>query len=846
MSKVLPYVNGLVIAIGRLISAVAAAAGYELPDYTDSDIYTDVTGDIEGIGDAADDSAEQVEKLHKALAPFDKLNILSEKSSGTSSSVIGGGYPVLDEAIAKKTESYFDKFNTELSGMKDKAKEVADAISEKVEGFMDVMDKISPVLKGVATSVGAYAIINFFVGLATKIGDLSLTPAGVIAIAIGAVVALIAAVDKYKEHIKEKDLEARFGVITLSDSEIEEIAKQITEGKYTANLDIYLKAKTDLGDIEKDIEDDLETLNKLNWKVDVGLGLTEGEVEQYKSVIEQFITDSESYIEQQHYVTDLAINAVITADDGGDFKQEITELVDSYFSSSSGEMTRLGTQLRDAMDEALADGILDAHEKETVTNLVKEITDIQSQVADAQFVAKIQSIEFEGDLTPESYKKLFDEIQEQITERSKTAKDAEVQLLTVVNADYEIKMKNATTDEQKREIQKQYNEDVTEIQSNFNNTKIQITKMGLEFALDQLQEHWQPEYDSLTTKVQGGTQAVIQSAIDGGLDGVDSTEKTQSLMSRLHGTFESAWKNSGITGAAADNLKEYLEQWKPSDDQNKEMAQWYTDTGQVIPDALSASLTDYANIAMLTGDIDSMYYIMGQQLAESPEIQKMLANGELTASDLDDSIIAGMKSKLPDLKTTAEGLLTSKNGVKGGFKKGTTTVKTDVHDYAISLINGYNSAYTEDRSTVSAVESWLTGITTTVNNWKIPSVKVGVEFEVGDIPTIITKGGGVLQQYATGGFPNTGEMFMARENGIPELVGRVGNNTAVANNSQIEAGIEEAAYRGYIRAITENRGSNNSDTGDIVVTIDGKEVFRAMRRQANQYYDMTKKSPFPV
>ena len=44
-------------------------------------------------------------------------------------------------------------------------------------------------------------------------------------------------------------------------------------------------------------------------------------------------------------------------------------------------------------------------------------------------------------------------------------------------------------------------------------------------------------------------------------------------------------------------------------------------------------------------------------------------------------------------------------------------------------------------------------------------------------------------EYAQGGFPAAGELFIARESG-PELVGTMGGNTAVANNDQIVAGIQ--------------------------------------------------------
>lgn len=59
---------------------------------------------------------------------------------------------------------------------------------------------------------------------------------------------------------------------------------------------------------------------------------------------------------------------------------------------------------------------------------------------------------------------------------------------------------------------------------------------------------------------------------------------------------------------------------------------------------------------------------------------------------------------------------------------------------------------------------------------------------------------------AGGGYVNTGEIFVARENGIPEMVGSIGNRTAVANNDQIVAGIAggvSSAMGGLVRATQE-------------------------------------------
>jgi len=97
--------------------------------------------------------------------------------------------------------------------------------------------------------------------------------------------------------------------------------------------------------------------------------------------------------------------------------------------------------------------------------------------------------------------------------------------------------------------------------------------------------------------------------------------------------------------------------------------------------------------------------------------------------------------------------------------------------------------------------------------------------------------------YATGGFPNVGQMFIARENGIPELVGSMGGRNAVANNMQIEAGIEAAAYNGFIRAIREAGGLvSQGRNGDLHVYIqdeNGRTRIEKIIKDYNNYMTST-------
>lgn len=57
--------------------------------------------------------------------------------------------------------------------------------------------------------------------------------------------------------------------------------------------------------------------------------------------------------------------------------------------------------------------------------------------------------------------------------------------------------------------------------------------------------------------------------------------------------------------------------------------------------------------------------------------------------------------------------------------------------------------------------------------------------------------------YADGGYPDVGELFVANEAG-PEMIGKIGNKTTVANNDQITKSIAQAAYEAMNRALNEN------------------------------------------
>ena len=109
------------------------------------------------------------------------------------------------------------------------------------------------------------------------------------------------------------------------------------------------------------------------------------------------------------------------------------------------------------------------------------------------------------------------------------------------------------------------------------------------------------------------------------------------------------------------------------------------------------------------------------------------------------------------------------------------------------------------------------------------------------LPTSIPKL--TVSWYANGGFPDMGEMFIAREAG-PELVGSIGRKTAVANNDQIVSGIENGVYRAMVAANATKQGG--TQTIRIINEIDGDIVGEKVIQYHNGKVLQTGVSPLMV
>lgn len=122
-ANVLPYVNGLVMALRMVLQAMAALMGFKPLDFGGATDEAEAIGDsfTDGVGGALDDATKKAKKL---IAPFDELNVLSEETASSSGGVPDMG--VMDESL----QAAIAEYEAKLEGIKMKANEVRDSILE--------------------------------------------------------------------------------------------------------------------------------------------------------------------------------------------------------------------------------------------------------------------------------------------------------------------------------------------------------------------------------------------------------------------------------------------------------------------------------------------------------------------------------------------------------------------------------------------------------------------------------------------------------------------------------------------------------------------------------------------
>lgn len=135
LSKVMPIVNGVTIAIKRLLVNLASLMGVKIDfESFGQSGYKDTSDGLEDISDGYQDVADSAKKATLSLMGFDEINKLQDDTSSSKGSSGGGGSSIdLTDDITKAAADYEAAWNKAFANMENSATEWADKIEKAIK-----------------------------------------------------------------------------------------------------------------------------------------------------------------------------------------------------------------------------------------------------------------------------------------------------------------------------------------------------------------------------------------------------------------------------------------------------------------------------------------------------------------------------------------------------------------------------------------------------------------------------------------------------------------------------------------------------------------------------------------
>ena len=765
VEKVLPYINGLVMALQRLFAWIGSLLGIEFKSINSSMGGADngmenFVSDTEDAGDALKEADKAAKKLKNTVLGFDELNQLNDNSDSSGSKDGDdksgtGGSPILDEAIAKALEEYQKAWDEAFARMDNKAQEVADRICDAFkrgdyEGIGTyISNGITNALESIQWDKVYKVASNFGTGFAEFLNGL-ITPE--LFSAVGGTIAGALNTAIYTALSFGKT----FDWTNLGES----IAAGIN--RFFKDFDFKALAET-LNVWAKGIIDALTTaLRKTDWKK-VGQSI-------------------------------------------GTFISEID------FLSIRWKLDKLVLSLISAIGDAI-------------------VGFVETAPLESAIVALVAGLEFSG-----VFSKLDEVTEEALKARGiklkKVAIGLGLGLATFKLADSENKISNlvgapitaffashALTGKMKLSLK------VAAITFAWEGGE-NLGKLIGEKLFPEDKEYYKDFkwfgdggfFDTLGSSIEDGSYSEAMALWKQDIDdwwepwnekAKEMERKNDEIFGELKSTVETKW----------NEIVNFWEKKKPL----KEIKATCEEFKKKVKKKWS-SVTDYWKSKHPLEEIKTTCQNIKEKVREKWNKAIDYWKTKRALSEV-KTTYQNIKEKVREKWNTAR---TWWNDKKPSLKK----ISAEFPD----ILGGLREKWTE-------MKHWWDGL-----GLKFPSISIGkfhIEYDKDGFASKLWKTLGFdgtpnISFYAGGGFPETGELFMARENGINEMVGKIGNRSTVANNDQIVEAVSAGVADGVMQAMMAVMGGSQQNQAPVienVFKVDSETLYR-MTQKGKEKYDM--------
>ena len=533
--------------------------------------------------------------------------------------------PTLTDNFVKFADKAGPKISKTFNTIQKGAGKVWDVMVGFGEGFIENFETVEMVIAGIGGAIIAYKVVSGLVstataikGVATAIKAMTITNPWLLGItaAISAIVGITAAVKTAEKQAVKSNLAKHFGDIALSMDEISAAAEFIVASDNLNKIHESMAAFDELDGIQDSMQESIDAINKMNWKVSIGMELTADDKESYIAEIQNYVAEAQNYVQQAQYA--LNINLSLFAE--GDLeRQNIVDQLNTFYSDKYAELEALGTQLNQTVTDAFADGLLEMDEVKEITELQSQMARIQEAIATSDFDAqlKVMELQYSGaDLDADSFKALQEELAAQV----ETASAEYEESLQLRIANYEVMLDDGAI------TQAQYDAAIEEFWEDYMTSMTELEAKALSFQTNTIMQVYSDDVEAFNQHMSDVMKEYTSEAY------AWDWEERPVIM--WDGMAQEIW-SSDIDKDTKQAIAELLETMQPSLEQVEELKQQYTDLGLEIPAALNQALADADTLGAMTayqkmwgqaGDMQALYDAMAQEIVNDESFAEIEAS----------------------------------------------------------------------------------------------------------------------------------------------------------------------------------------------------------------------------
>lgn len=369
------------------------------------------------------------------------------------------------------------------------------------------------------------------------------------------------------------DLIEHFGSLHLSLTEIKEAASSIAFDGAETRFNNFSTAVQDVESSLSSVKSTFSSLEKENWKMSLDTHVTEADVKEYRSSIDQMLSSTATYLENKHYEASMAFKLIMGEDAN-------TDGLDATYSAIDAQLDELKEKLNTAIDAniKLNGGVLKLDSDSEILSLQQQIQDITNQVSTAQENAKFDTLKIKyggAALDAESFASLQEELKNTVS--SMTSQYDEALEVNVTNLRRQLDRGDINQAEYNRQLQAltdSYHAQVSDLQ-------VRVES----FQLDSIAEAYSSALDGILPDLKGTTSEKLQQAMDAALkekpnvadwtnsdvvewfdlNGMDAetqaalVERLKAVADSMPASFADSIRGSGLGKAARDAVDDELD-----------------------------------------------------------------------------------------------------------------------------------------------------------------------------------------------------------------------------------------------------------------------------------------------